>query len=136
MSILLEDDRSSTIRNRISLLKYAKCGPAALLRRVGNNPGSMGSSNEECVRKSSIKETRVSFLFRSVEGVAEMTSLGLGLGSGTFKDSGRYGYVISTCLLCAGLTLHLSDRISWLLQPQISTSMARKIPSWLAFTLT
>lgn len=27
----------------------------------------------------------------SVEGVAEMSALGLGLGGGAFKDSGRYG---------------------------------------------
>jgi hypothetical protein len=68
-------------------------------------------------------------LFISVEGVAEMTSLGLGLESGAFKDSGRYGYVISCGLLCSELTRHLSDHTSWLLQPQISTSIARKIPS-------
>jgi len=53
-----------------------------------------------------------SFLFLSVEGVAEMTSLGLGLEGGTFKDSGRYGYVVSTDLLYADLALRPSDRIS------------------------
>ena len=29
---------------------------------------------------------------RSVEGVAEMTALGLNLDRGAFKDTGRYGY--------------------------------------------
>ena len=32
--------------------------------------------------------------FPSVEGLTEMTAVGLGLPEGTFKDAGRYGYAL------------------------------------------
>jgi hypothetical protein len=53
----------------------------------------VGAVYEECVSELIPSQSGSHCLSRSVEGVAEMTALGLGLDAGAFKDSGKYGYV-------------------------------------------
>ena len=62
------------------------------------NYGEMGQVHEECVHISHLCAvrnrllTRRSFL-RSVENLAEMAAIGLGLPRETFREAGRYGYI-------------------------------------------
>jgi hypothetical protein len=53
----------------------------------------VGQLHEECVCVVEQVESLVwsELVLYSVEGVAEMSALGLGLDRGTFKDAGKYG---------------------------------------------
>jgi len=59
---------------------------------MGADHGEMGRVHEECVSKNvSLSSASWLICVNSVEGLAEMTAIGLGLTKEVFVDAGKYG---------------------------------------------
>ena len=97
MQILLENGRYATLRDPVSCSQCLKrCAPSGEPEgQVGSNNGEMGLFNEICVSTGCCGDVRMGTkptTGHSVEGLARMTAVGLGLPQETFTDAGRYGY--------------------------------------------
>ena len=60
---------------------------------MGGHNGGLGNCHEECVRCGTLTLVVTHELADSVENLAEMAAIGLGVPEDTFRHAGRYGYV-------------------------------------------
>jgi hypothetical protein len=103
--------------------------------RWGSTMEAWGKAMKNAYVVSPVHSATPHDLADSVENLAEMAAVGLGLPEDTFRNAGRYGYVhLTLAMTCDSQTCWVV-LIYWLLLLPILSNMERRTPSWLVFTV-